>query len=82
MPEQSAGPLKSHRHVLTGRDVEGRNRTVILWLESELESGLVCGQVRHHVVITLDATLWTAVMLTLRQAAELVDAIRAAAGIP
>ncbi|MGH3428651.1 MAG: hypothetical protein ACRDRI_16915 [Pseudonocardiaceae bacterium] len=75
MPEQSAGPLKSHRHALTGRDVDNRNRTVILWLESDL----VCGQVWHHVVITLDATLHTAVILTLKQAAELADALSVAA---
>jgi len=78
MRAQSPGPLKTHRHVLTGLDVDGRNRTVILWLESDL----ACGQVQHHVVITLDATPYTAVILTPRQAAELAKALAAAAGIP
>ena len=70
-------PERNHRHALTGRDSDGRNRTVILWREVEL----VHGQVQRHVVITLDATLCTAVILTLQQAIELADALRAAAGI-
>lgn len=77
MRAQSAGPLKTHRHVLTGRDFDGHNRTVILWREADL----VYGQVERHVVITLDATLRNAVILTLQQVIELADALRAAAGI-
>jgi hypothetical protein len=77
MRAQSAGPLKTHRHVLTCRDFDSRNRTVILWREADL----VYGQVERHIVITLDATLRTAVILTRQQAIELADALRAAAGI-
>lgn len=77
MRARSAGPLKTHRHVLAGRDFDSHNRTVILWWEADL----VYGQVERHIVITLDATLRTAVILTLQQAIELADALRAAAGI-
>jgi hypothetical protein len=37
--------------------------------------------VERHIVITLDATLRTAVILTLAQAIELADALRVAAAI-
>jgi hypothetical protein len=70
-------PDQDHRHAVTGRDGDSRNRTVILWRETDL----VHGRVERHVVITLDATPRTAVILTLSQAAELADALRAAAAI-
>lgn len=77
MRAQPTGPRKTHRHVLTGRGFDGRNRTVILWREADL----VYGQVERHIVITLDATLRTVVILTRQQAIELADALRVAAGI-
>lgn len=77
MRAQSAGLLKTHRYVLTGRDFDSRNRTVILWREADL----VSGEAERRIVITLDATRRTAVILTLQQAIELADALRAAAGI-
>jgi hypothetical protein len=75
------GPVNAdqdHRHAITGRDPDSCNRTVILWRETDL----VHGRVERHVVITLDATPRTAVILTLPQAVELADALRAAAAIP
>jgi hypothetical protein len=68
---------QSHRQAITGRDCGNGNRTVILWRETDL----VNGRVERQVVITLDATLRTAVILTLPQAAELADALSAAAAI-
>lgn len=68
-------PEQDHRHAITGRDLDRRNRTVILWRETDL----VQGSVERHVVVTLDATSRTAVILTLPQAVELADALRAAA---
>jgi hypothetical protein len=65
-----------HRHALTGRDPDRCNRTIILWRETDL----VHGRVVRCVVITLDTTMRTAVILTLPQALELADALRAAAG--
>jgi hypothetical protein len=73
----SARPIKTYRHVLTGRDLDNRNRTVILWREADM----VEGQVLVYIVITLDATLDTVVILTFRQAIELADALKAAAGV-
>jgi hypothetical protein len=70
-------PEQDHRHAITGRDLDSRNRTVILWRETDL----VQGSVERHVVVTLDATSRTAVILTLPQAVELADALRAAAAI-
>ena len=66
---------KDHRHAVTGRDSDSCNRTVILWRETDL----VRGRVERNVVITLDATSRTTVILTLSQAVELADALRAAA---
>lgn len=40
-----------HRFALSGKDPEGRNRTIILWQEAEL----VEGRVVRRVVVTLDA---------------------------
>ncbi len=40
---------------------------------------MVKGQVIVHIVVTLDATLDTAVILSFQQAIELADALRAAA---
>ena len=66
---------KSHRFALTGQDPEGRNRTVILWRELDL----VDGKVVRRLVLTLDATMNTATMLTCPQAVEVAQAILAAA---
>ncbi len=77
MCARPARPIKTYRHVLTGRDLDSRNRTVILWREADM----VEGQVVVHIVITLGATLDTAVILTFRQAAELANALNAAAGV-
>jgi hypothetical protein len=66
---------KSHRFALTGRDPEGRNRTIILWQEADL----VDGKVVRRVVLTLDATMTTATVLTCPEAVEVAEAILAAA---
>jgi hypothetical protein len=66
---------KSHRFALTGQDLEGRNRTVILWRELDL----VDGKVVRRLVLTLDATMNTATVLTCPQAVEVAQAILAAA---
>jgi hypothetical protein len=66
---------KSHRFALTGQDPEGRNRTVILWRELDL----VDGKVVRQLVLTLDATMNTATVLTCPQAVEVAQAILAAA---
>lgn len=65
----------SHRFALSGQDPEGHNRTIILWREVDL----VGGNVVRRVVLTLDATMKTATVLTRAQAAELAQAILAAA---
>jgi hypothetical protein len=64
-----------HRFALTGHDPEGRNRTIVLWQEADL----VASQVVREVVLTLDATMTTATVLTCAQARELAQAILAAA---
>lgn len=69
-------PDRSHRHALVGCGSDDRNRTIILWRETVL---VHCGVVRK-VVITLDATMSSAVILTSPEAVELADAVRAAAG--
>jgi hypothetical protein len=69
---------KSHRFALTGQDPQGRNRTIILWREVDL----VGGQVIRRVVVTLDATMTTATVLTRSQAVEVGQAILAAAQGP
>ena len=66
---------KSHRFALTGRDPEGSNRTIILWQEADL----VDGNVVRRVVVTLDATMNTATVLTRPQAVEVAQAMLAAA---
>ncbi|HEY6421665.1 MAG TPA: hypothetical protein VIY28_00175 [Pseudonocardiaceae bacterium] len=66
---------QSHRFVITGLDPEGRNRTIILWREAEL----VRDKVVKRVVLTLDATINTATVLTLVEAREVGQAILAAA---
>ena len=66
---------KSHRFALTGSDPEGRNRTIILWREADL----VNGKVVRRVVLTLDATMTTATVLTPAEAIEVAQAILAAA---
>ena len=66
---------KSDRFALTGQDLEGRNRTMILWRELDL----VDGRVVRRVVLTLDATMNTATVLTCSEAREVAQAILAAA---
>jgi hypothetical protein len=66
---------KSHRFALTGLDPEGCNRTIILWRELDL----VDGQVIRRVVLTLDATMKTATVLSCSEAREVAQAILAAA---
>ena len=66
---------KSHRLALTGRDPEGRNRTIILWQEADL----IEGSVVRRVILTLDATMTTATILTRAQAVEVGRAILKAA---
>ncbi len=66
---------KSRRFALTGRDPEGRNRTIILWQEADL----VDGKVVRRVVLTLDATMTTATVFTCPEAVEVAEAILAAA---
>jgi hypothetical protein len=55
---------QSHRFALTGKDPEGRPRTIILWRETDL----VHGTVVRRVHVTLDATLRTATILTQGEA--------------
>ena len=66
---------QSHRFVITGEDPEGRPRTIILWRETDM----VDGKVVRRVVITLDATVNTATVLTQGEAVEVAEAILAAA---
>lgn len=66
---------QSHRFALTGQDPEGGNRTIILWQEADL----VEGKVLRRVVLTLEATMTTATVLTRSQAVEVGQAILAAA---
>jgi hypothetical protein len=66
---------KSHRFALTGTDPEGRHRTIILWREVDPGSGKVV----RRVVVTLDATIATATVLTCPEAVEVAQAILAAA---
>ena len=66
---------KSYRFALTGQDPEGRNRTIILWREADL----VGGKVVRRVVLTLDATMKTATVLTCGETIEVAQAILAAA---
>jgi hypothetical protein len=68
----------SHRFTLTGQDPTGRNRTIILWREMDLVGDTVV----RRVVITLDATMTTATMLTRAQAVEVGQAISAIVTAP
>lgn len=65
----------SHRFALTGHDAQGRNRTIVLWREADL----VDGKVVRRVVLTLDATMNTATILSRPDAVEVAQAILAAA---
>jgi hypothetical protein len=65
---------QSHRFVITGEDPEGRSRT-ILWRDTNL----IDGRVVRRVVITVDATIKTATILTQEEAVEVAEAILAAA---
>jgi hypothetical protein len=67
---------QSHRFAITGQDPEGRNRTIILWRETDL----VDGKVQRRVVVTLDATMNTVTVLTRDQATEVAQAMLEAAG--
>ena len=66
---------QSHRFVITGEDPEGRPRTIILWRETDL----VNGKVIRRVMITVDATIRTATILTQAEAVDVAEAILAAA---
>jgi hypothetical protein len=66
---------QSHRFALTGQDSEGRNRTMILWRETDLVDGAVV----RRVVMTLDATMNTATVLTRPQAVQVAQAMVEAA---
>ncbi|MGH3696913.1 MAG: hypothetical protein ACRDRX_23530 [Pseudonocardiaceae bacterium] len=66
---------RSHRFALTGHDPEGRSRTIILWEEADLVDGIV----QRRVVVTLDATMNTATILTRAEAIEVARALLAAA---
>ncbi|MDQ2884089.1 MAG: hypothetical protein M3Y48_23820 [Actinomycetota bacterium] len=65
----------SHRFALAGHDPEGRNRTIILWQEADLVDGIV----QRRVLVTLDATMTTATILTRAKAVEVARAMLAAA---
>ncbi len=66
---------QSHRFAITGKDPEGNARTIILWRETDLVNGIVV----RRVVLTLDATMTTATVLTRDEAAEVAQALLAAA---
>ena len=66
---------QSHRFVITGEDPDGRPRTIILWRETDL----VNGKVIRRVMITVDATIRTATILTQAEAVDVAEAILAAA---
>jgi hypothetical protein len=66
---------QSRRFALTGQDPEGDNRTIILWREAEY----VGDRVVKRVVLTLDATMNTATVLTPAEAIAVGQAILAAA---
>jgi hypothetical protein len=67
---------QSHRFVIIGQDPEGRSRTIILWRDTDL----VDGKVVRRVVITVDATLKTATILTQGEAVAVAEAMTRAAG--
>lgn len=65
----------SHRFALTGKDPAGHSRTIVWWHEADL----IEGRVIRRVVLTLDATMTTATVLTCPEARELGQAILDAA---
>jgi hypothetical protein len=67
---------QSHRFVLIGQDPEGRSRTIILWRDTDL----IDGKVVRRVVITVDATIKTATILTQGEAVAVTEAMTRAAG--
>ena len=66
---------QSQRFTLAGQDPQGHSRTIIGWREVDL----VEGRIQRRMVLTLDATMRTAVILSCPQAVELAQAILAAA---
>lgn len=66
----------SHRHAITGRDPDNQNHTLILWKETDL----IHGKLVRHVIITLDATIRTIVILSPPQVIELANKLRMTAG--
>lgn len=66
---------QSHRFAITGTDPDGNARTIILWRETDLVEGTVV----RRVVITLDATMTTATVLNGTEAAQVAQALLAAA---
>ena len=67
---------QSHRFVITGQDPEGRSRTIILWRDTDL----LDGKIVRRVVITVDATIKTATILTQGEAVAVAEAMTRAAG--
>jgi hypothetical protein len=66
---------RSHRFAITGKDPEGRNCTIMVWRETDL----IEGKVQRRVLVSLDATMSTATVLTRDQAVEVAQAILTAA---
>jgi hypothetical protein len=66
---------QSHRFALTGKDPDGRPRTIVLWRETDF----LHGQVVRRVHVTLDATFKTTTILTQGEAVKVAEAILAAA---
>ncbi len=66
---------QSHRFAITGTDPDGNARTIILWRETDLVDGTVV----RRVVLTLDATMTTATVLNGTEAAQVAQALLAAA---
>ena len=66
---------RSHRFAITGKDPEGGDRTIMVWRETDL----IEGKVQRRVLVTLDATMNTATVLTRDQAVEVAQAILTAA---
>jgi hypothetical protein len=64
-----------HRFAITDQNPRGNARTIILWRETELVDGTVV----RRVVLTLDATMTTATVLTRDEASEVAQALLAAA---
>lgn len=71
----SAVSEQSRRFTVAGQDIEGRPRTLIGWREVDL----INGAVQRRVVLTLDATMKTAVVLTPAQAIQLAELLLEAA---